>query len=354
MVTDESFTNEHQSSNSGCVCCKMCGRVSENESPICNDCREKCIRRPIPLKILIPFILVVCILFVFLVTQFPKSLNAGIYYERAIKSMNQNNYVDAQNNLEKAYEIFPDSPEISGNLTICTYMNVDMSLLFQLMDEIVTKELEFKDEKLYQRLQDIYDEFDLMYGIPDEFLDNYEEIFEMSDEMRIKELNKYLQAYPDNNYIKISIADILFDQKQYDKSEELINEVLDAIPNNIIATMFRVAIQRERGQFDEAEKKCIQLLQENQQSTYVLSSLSRVELKRYNDKKSLEYMEKAYSFEPDEINVLIDLARTYYYNNKEKELNTTIDKIMQHPMAEGYEPEIQILNDIITGKTQWR
>lgn len=268
--------------------------------------------------------------------------------------MKQKNYVDAQNDLEKAYAVFPDSPEIACNLVICNYMNVNTDKMFQLMNEIVIKKMEFQDDKLFQELQNIYDETNLLYSFPEEFMNNYDKISKIQEEDRIAELYKYLYEYPDNHYIKVLLADILFDLKAYDKCEELISELMDAFPENVQIVMFYASILREKGEFDKAEQKCMQFLEKNYQSSYVLSALSRIELKRFNDQKALEYMEKAYSFQPDDIGVLMNLARAYYYNNMEEELNSTMEKVLNHSQARSYQKEIQELNDIISGKVQWR
>lgn len=354
METEEFFDSAQQFTSSGLTHCKICGHACEDSGHICNDCREKYIHYPIPKKVLIPVIIVVCILAVFLCTHFPRSLKAGIYYERAIKSMKEKNYVDAQNELEKAYAIFRDSPEITGNLVICNYMNVNTTEMFQLMDEIVTKKMKFHDDKLFQELSDIYYETYLLYDFPEEFLNNYDKISEMQDEDRITELNKYLQKYPDSHYIKILIAEILYDQKKYEKCEELVNQLMEHFPENVQIAMFHAAILREKGEFDKAEQKCMQFLEKNNQSAYILSSLSILELKRYNDKKALEYVEKAYSLQSDKFYILLDLARAYYYNNMEEELNTTMKEILNHPEAESYQEEMQKVKDIISGFIQWR
>ena len=118
--------------------------------------------------------------------------------------------------------------------------------------------------------------------------------------------------------------------------------------------MFHAAILREKGEFDKAEQKCMQFLEKNNQSAYILSSLSILELKRYNDKKALEYVEKAYSLQSDKFYILLDLARAYYYNNMEEELNTTMKEILNHPEAESYQEEMQKVKDIISGFIQWR
>ena len=174
----------------------------------------------------------------------------------------------------------------------------------------------------------------------------------MQDEDRITELNKYLQNI--RCYIKILIAEILYDQKKYEKCEELVNQLMEHFPENVQIAMFHAAILREKGEFDKAEQKCMQFLEKNNQSAYILSSLSILELKRYNDKKALEYVEKAYSLQSDKFYILLDLARAYYYNNMEEELNTTMKEILNHPEAESYQEEMQKVKDIISGFIQWR
>lgn len=74
METDGFYDSTQQSTSSEMKQCKICGQVFGNDGPICNNCREKYIRFPIPKKVLIPVIIIICMVAVFLFTRF-KSRN---------------------------------------------------------------------------------------------------------------------------------------------------------------------------------------------------------------------------------------------------------------------------------------
>jgi len=224
-----SYTEEHIERAS----CKECGcscYIDESRVPLCDTCREKYLKFPIPKKILIPMAIIFCAIAVFMLIRFPSSLEAGINYERALKSIEQKNYVYAEGYLEKAYAIFPDSPEIAGNLTVSYYKNNETDKVFQLLDEMYYKKMAFEDDLLFQKLDNISNEYSLVYNIPEEFESIYSQIFQMQEDDKLEELNKLYEKYPDNIFIKLSIANILFDKKQFDECEELVQQVMQSVP----------------------------------------------------------------------------------------------------------------------------
>lgn len=227
MLGDEYIGIPSEFASNGLARCKSCGKLCNEAFAICDDCRDKFINYPIPRKILIPLLFVSCIVIVLMYLRFPTSLQAGIHYERAIKSMHEHNYIDAENELQQAYNIFPLSSEIIGNLAISAYKNNNIEKLFTLLDIMYTYEISINNEELFKKVSDINDAINEIFNIPEEFIYSFEDINQMQPDDMIAELNKYIEKYPDSTFIKIHLANILFDTEQYDDSETIVQQVFE-------------------------------------------------------------------------------------------------------------------------------
>lgn len=83
-----------------CKSCKSPNVMPGYSIPLCQECREKFIHYPIPIKIKIASILIFVIVAISLIS-FPKSINAGIQYERGEVAKNENKYYTAMLEYEK-------------------------------------------------------------------------------------------------------------------------------------------------------------------------------------------------------------------------------------------------------------
>lgn len=337
--------------------CKVCGRICTPDpelAPLCENCRTKFINYPIPKKIWFPALLVLILVLVVAFVRLPGLIKTRLHYERGLQAIAQKNYVTAEKHLREVNIAFPNSPEVVSNLAISLYANNKYEDAMKLIDFIIDKKMEFKDHSLYQKVQGIVDEVDLLYATPDEFTSQYQEITALSADEQIKRLETFEAQFPDYLYIKYMLADLLFDEKQFDRCEKLVQEIHDQIPDNVVTQIFMVAIYREKGDFEKAESIALNALENNHESAYILNTLARLELKRMNDTKALEYVNRAAQYAPDEFDTLLEQARVYYYNHMETELKEVLEKINAHADKETYQEEITKVMDIIEGKTQWR
>lgn len=337
--------------------CKSCGRMIRNDpesTPICEDCREKFIRYPFPKKIVIPSIIVLILVAVITVIRFPQALQAGIHFERGIRAIDQHAYVTAEENLKLALAQYPDSPEILSNLTIAYHENGKTQDAMVVYDKMADKQMEVEDKAVFQRITAIADEVSQVYNIPEAYMNEHAGVMALPENERVTKLRGYVVQYPDSVYIRYFLADVLFDTQDFDGAKLYIDGILQMVPDYIPAISFLAAIHREKGDYDKAIEICNSLLRRNSESVFALSALSRIELKRFNDAKSLEYMEKALDIDPDDLGTLIDLAMSYFYNNRQQELSATLQKIEAHPDKAYYADEVQKLMDIIEGRLQWR
>lgn len=350
---DSEHSSQPYSETYGTIPCENCGQSCQPEAgriPVCNTCREAYIKYPIPKKLTIVLIVTLCIIALLMYYRFPASVNAGILYERANQAMEDKRFIDAEKLLEQAYAFVPNSSSITGNLAVCCHMNLHHARETELLTEMYEKNMDYPNQKVV----DIVNQLNVLYDIPEEYIQNYEQINAMDEDELLTTLQEYVQSFPDCTYIKMQLASLLYEKEQYDASEELMRQALQKLPGYIPCETYFAARDREKGNFEASEKKLMELLEQNRQSTYVLSSLSRLELKKFNDEKALEYMETAFALEPDEINVLVDLARSYHYNHMEQERDKLMETILNHPEAASYQAEIQEVRDIIQGTVQWR
>src|SRR6056297_4341356 len=67
-------------------------------------------------------------------------------------------------------------------------------------------------------------------------------------------LQKGLDKYPENNYLKVSLANFFYDQKNIDKAMELTDEILDKNPDYLRALSLKGKIYFTKREYKKAKK----------------------------------------------------------------------------------------------------
>jgi len=122
-------------------------------------------------------------------------------------------------------------------------------------------------------------------------------------EGKLAEAKKLLESIssedPKNPGIHYLLAQIWFNEKNYLKASEELSEVLKVNQRNTTAMLQLGLCYLELGQSSKAEKEFENIFEVTPQDTSSLSIISDAYLKKGNYQKSLEYIEKALLFDPE-------------------------------------------------------
>lgn len=102
------------------ITCQICSAMSVEQNyelPLCKNCRDSLSRTPIPIW-LKGFSIVLTIILLLSLSNFPSAISAGISFERGLQAEKDGNFNLAVQWYLKTYERYPDSTLVLARLTI--------------------------------------------------------------------------------------------------------------------------------------------------------------------------------------------------------------------------------------------
>ena len=124
-------------------------------------------------------------------------------------------------------------------------------------------------------------------------------------------LQQALKLYPDSNYYKLEIIDLLIDEKRYDEAIKLIDEIKEKHPNFACIYNSATRIYYRLKEFENALNSidiCIKLDNKNAES-YYFKGLILNDLERYEEAKNSIY--EAIKLNPSQAKYYYQMARSY-------------------------------------------
>jgi TolA-binding protein len=123
--------------------CQICGGAPLSELSklaVCEPCRQKLIRRPLPVWIKAAAA-IICVLLVAAFVRFPAALRAGVNYERAQTHERSGQYTLAVAEFEEAARRYPDSTELKLHLAIAAYKAGDTMKSARVLDSLAGRQI---------------------------------------------------------------------------------------------------------------------------------------------------------------------------------------------------------------------
>ncbi|MBR2068954.1 MAG: tetratricopeptide repeat protein [Candidatus Gastranaerophilales bacterium] len=127
----------------------------------------------------------------------------------------------------------------------------------------------------------------------------------------IEMLKRALELYPQSNYYKLEIIDLLIDEKRYDEALELINDVREKYPNYACIYNSQTRVYYRLKEYDKALdsiSKCIELDNKNSES-YYFKGLILNDTEKYQEAKDSIY--EAIKLNPSIAKYYNQMARSY-------------------------------------------
>ncbi|MGM9478212.1 tetratricopeptide repeat protein [Pedobacter sp. GSP4] len=336
---------ESQFNESLCANCQLNVYEPGHAINLCSDCRQGLIKYPIPKWIKFFAAGVVAVMVISLVrTQ--KYISAAIHLGKAENAIEQKHYITAQQELVLVLNKFPNDMTANGYMMIASAYNFDYNAYGIAYDRIADKKTEDedflnqvdeasayivqtfpKDTVLYKRISAVAKDKDKLIALADS-----------TDEI----------------VLKTRIASLLYDFKDYDRVENIINGVLKVDPNFYQALSLMSAVKRNTAKYDKALAFCDLMLQMNAEDIYAISQKARIELKRKHDKDAAAYAEKALALNPENDSAIEAKAMVDYFAGKKKESLASLAKIKNHEAVSGDSTVSTRLAAIINGSEIYR
>lgn len=292
---------------------------------LCEECREKYIKYPIPVWVKI-FGTTVLVLVVFALFSASKSFSLGIRYEKGIKAEEAKKYVTEQQIMQALVKENPDYLEAKAHLMIAAFYNGDIATATEMSQKMANQK--FDDDELLAKANAVVHEAESEQ--PHDSLNKYMELMPDStggipDSIYIR----IIKADPDDLYTKVKYASILIDQNNYPLADSLLTSVLRIKPNFISALELKISITRANRNINDCLHYCHQLLDINSQSVYAISCIARSYLKTGEVEKGLQYAREAILIQPNDPYANATIVLAYHFNKMIKERDALILKINQ-------------------------
>jgi len=231
---------------------------------------------------------------------------------------------------------------------IAAFYNQDFKTFAAMYAKLENRKIE--DEELFGQLQNIMNKVSDYY--PSDSLQNLQSKYGNDvDSIPEKEIINYIEKHPDELYIKEAFASVLFDKKQYQQSDSLLNNIIKNNKDYFPALALKAVLKRDITQFDSSYYYIDKLLGINHQSAYAYSLKARTLLKQHKDEEALSIALKVFENDKKDYYNAATLVMAYHLMNKTKERDTLLNEVSKDSSSTSY---MSFAKDVISGKEKFR
>lgn len=328
--------------------CKCCGNPIVQEGynlELCEECRKKLSKRPIPKKFL--FLAVgIFIILVISLFKFPSYITEGIKFKGAEKAITQHEYVTAMNYYEN---VINESSKYENKIKLMElyYYNGYISEAYNIYDSLVGEKL---DEENYNKATKIINNIEKYYMYKDELYNKVSEVEDKDYDKLLELIKPYIDNDPEEICGASTVIDIYMDKKMFNEAKPIAEKIVSENPDYDYGKYELSLIYIELGEYDKALKLAEDLFYFNKESIYGYVCKSKVELKKGNNENGLIIAEEACKLDPYNSFASTNLALAYHYNGMIEER----DSIYQYCLENKFIEEDNYLKSIFSGEYKWQ
>ena len=332
--------------------CPECGQPAmegNHPTPLCADCRQKYVRYPIPVWIMI-FGGCIAALVLFSLITFPKDLSVGINLEKGERAEKNGKYLTAQRAMEKVLQKVPGNIEAEGHLLIDAVYNQDMETFKAQYQKLKDKNIE--DKELFSAIDEAMNKAEV-YFVSDSF-SNF-----MNAHVSALPSNAEWGSYFDRNrrdfYAMATYASALNDNKELDREDSVLRVLLSRDNESYMGLELIASLLREEHRPDEALIFNDRLLKVNQELPYGLASKARTLLMLKKDHEALQLSERACQLAgSDDMYSQSTLALAYHFNQRPADRDALIKKLNSTIKDTSDKGGLRYIEDVISNKEKFR
>ena len=349
LYMQENSTSQPVAAEQQQKACISCGNpqiLKGYPNALCEECREKYIKFPIPLWVK-AFGGALALVVLFLLFNLPKTLSIGIAYEKGVKADVAKKYITEQRQMEHVLQAMPTYDEAKARLLIAAFYNQDLPAMADASKKLEGKSFD-NDDELMNRANAIVDK--LNSYVPSEALSElYKKYPDSTGGMPDTVYLRYMAEHPDDIFVKTIYASILDNKNNYAAADSLLLIVLQKDGDYIPALELMQGLKRVVNDTKASMEYCDRLLSINTELPYALAGKARTFLKIKETKQGLQYALQAYNSSPDDKYASATLVLAYHFNNMPKERDALVERVKQADKG-GVNGTLQYALDIINGK----
>lgn len=328
--------------------CVQCGSPLYEEGykvQLCPDCRTKLSRYPVDKKVKWAAV-GIGILMLISFYRFPSAFKARLSYERAMKAEDEHRYMSAEKELRKTLQLYPENLKTSAHLLIAAFKNDHLKAVDSIADRwsgATSKE----ESILLERVNELLTVRGY-YFLPDSaFGAQYQRLL-TGDTAAKAWLLQYAETHPTDVAVAYLLAKSYYNEGNFTATDSVCGTLLDTVPDFHPVYLLLAASYREQKRFGEAAGVCKKLLTRNTESVPGNTLLAQMLLKQGRDREALQKALLAYSWAPDDKDVMQVLALAYYFNHNNKESDQLLARVRQRDDTSGLANTLSIIRGEIT------
>lgn len=330
--------------------CAHCGQlltINPYKTPLCTTCRENYIRFPIPLWIK-GFGAGILLVVLYGLVSFPKHIQTGIHYKRAMRAAEEHRYTTAQKEMAYVVAKEPNYLDAQCYLLIDALHNADLTTISDMYRRISEKQIE--NNQLFNETQLAINRAGNYY--PSDSLTAFlEKKGKMLDALQEADLDSFLSRQPGDFIMRTMLASKFFDAKKYRAADSLLNAVLKDDPEYEPALSMKLPLKREMLQFDSSYYYADQMIAANKENMFAYASKVRTMLKQKKDDEAMALAKTCYQQDPHNGYTLATLALAYHFKGDHKNRDVTLLKVAKDTFMSN---QMQYVQEVISGKEPFR
>lgn len=345
---NEFENNEFEQENQWQAGCKCCGSPVVQEGynlELCEECRKKLSKRPIPKKFLFlaAGILIILVISLF---KFPGYINAGIEFKRAEKAIDEHKYVTAMNYYENVVD---ENSKYENKIKLMElyYYNGYISEAYDIYESLVGEKI---DEEYYNKATKIMNDVEKYYIYKDELYDKVNEVEDGDSDKLLELIKPYVDSDPKEICGASTIIDIYMDKKMFNEAKPIAERIVSENPDYDYGKYELSLIYIELGEYDKALNVAEDLFYSNKESIYGYVCKSKAELKKGNNQNGLIIAERACKLDPYNSFAATNLVLAYHYNGMIEER----DSMYQYCLESEFIEKDNYLKSIFSGEYKWQ
>jgi lipopolysaccharide biosynthesis regulator YciM len=342
---DSSIPNEPD--QTAIALCKSCGILpvsGQYPNPLCESCRLKFIRYPIPVWVK-GFGIGVLVLVIVGLFGFPKQLMIGIHMKRAEIAMTKKKYLTAKRELQQVLVSAPEMKNAKLDLLTASYYTMDLTTLVRMANSL--KDVSFEKDAHFSAAEDLTTE--ALKFFPSDSLYALEQ--QNTDSSRAQEfLKSYVVQHPEESYAVCTYINSYSEKESPEWCDSMIDKLLQTEPNNINALIAAVSLAREQHRYDTALTYCQRLLNQNAECSYAMAAQARIFMAKGQIAKGIDLAKKTCALDSSDGYSQATLALGYHLNNQPAERDKLIASKATDSTISSY---MEFVKDVVNHKAKF-
>jgi tetratricopeptide (TPR) repeat protein len=344
---------EQNYNESLCASCQVNPFEPGHPVNLCTSCRSSLIKYPIP-KSIRYFAVGLSIVIIISLVRTSTYISAAIHLGKAEKAIEKKLYVTAQREISYVLAEFPNDLITNSNMIIASCYNLDGANAQAAFDKVAKRSME--DQDLLSRAN-LAMEYIGKSFTPDS-VTMKKIIAAASSSSQLMKIYKSIDSLQTpaagDDMLKVSVANCLYDLKDYTNANKIVADILKKDPNFYSALSLMSALNRNEGKYNEALACCDRMLLINREDIYAISQKARIELKRKHDKQAALHADEAMRINADNDSALEAKAMVEYFSGKKSESMATLNLIKKHESFSGDSTISKRLSGILDGSVIYR